>query len=165
MNLRIQESKSCALTAWRHPTVCSSEKKWGGRRDSNPRPSEPQSDILTRLNYAHHMHFSDELPLHTHALAGSLLPANDALLARLQGFEPWTYGLEGRCSILLSYRRIQEFRSHIVTRIGAPVNTFLEKKPSYLFLPQQFLYFLPLPQGQGSLRPTWTDATKILEAR
>ena len=27
-------------------------------------------------------------------------------MARLQGFEPGTYGLEGRCSILLSYRRI-----------------------------------------------------------
>ena len=94
-----------------------------------------------------------------------LLPANAALLARLQGFEPWTYGLEGRCSILLSYRRIQEFQSYILTRNGAPVNIFLEKMPSYLFLPQQFLYFLPLPQGQGSLRPTWTVFTKILEAR
>ena len=93
-----------------------------------------------------------------------LLPANAALLARLQGFEPWTYGLEGRCSILLSYRRIQEFQSHILTRIDAPVNFFSENF-SYLFLPQQFLYFLPLPQGQGSLRPTWTGATKILEAR
>ena len=27
-------------------------------------------------------------------------------LARLEGLEPPTYGLEGRCSILLSYRRI-----------------------------------------------------------
>ena len=27
------------------------------------------------------------------------------LLARLRGFEPLTYGLEVRCSILLSYRR------------------------------------------------------------
>ena len=27
-------------------------------------------------------------------------------LARLKGFEPLTIGLEGRCSILLSYRRI-----------------------------------------------------------
>ena len=93
------------------------------------------------------------------------LPANAASLARLQGFEPWTYGLEGRCSILLSYRRIQEFQSYILTRNGAPVNTFLEKMLPYLFLPQQFLYFLPLPQGQGSLRPTWTVFTKILEAR
>ena len=76
-------------------------------------------------------------------------------MARLQGFEPWTYGLEGRCSILLSYRRIQEFQSH----------NFFSENFSYLFLPQQFLYFLPLPQGQGSLRPTWTGATKILEAR
>ena len=63
-------------------------------------------------------------PPHTHALAGILFPANAAFLARLQGFEPWTYGLEGRCSILLSYRRIQEFQSHILTRIGAPVNFF-----------------------------------------
>ena len=93
------------------------------------------------------------------------LPANAASLARLQGFEPWTYGLEGRCSILLSYRRIQEFQSHILTRNGAPVNICLEKMMPYLFLPQQFLYFLPQPQGQGSLRPTWTVFTKILEAR
>ena len=26
---------------------------------------------------------------------------------------------------------------------------------SYAFLPQQFLYFFPLPQGQGSFRPTF----------
>ena len=51
------------------PHRCPSEKKWGGRRDSNPRPSEPQSDILTRLNYAHHICFFRMNP-HTHALAG-----------------------------------------------------------------------------------------------
>jgi hypothetical protein len=28
------------------------------------------------------------------------------------------------------------------------------KPQNYLFLPQQFLYFLPLPHGHGSLRPT-----------
>ena len=57
------------------------------------------------------------------------LPANAASMARLQGFEPWTYGLEGRCSILLSYRRIQEFQSHILTRNGAPVNLYFRKNP------------------------------------
>ena len=31
-------------------------------------------------------------------------------------------------------------------------NKFIVKY--YAFLPQQFLYFLPEPQGQGSLRPT-----------
>ena len=60
------------------------------------------------------------------------LPANAAFMARLQGFEPWTYGLEGRCSILLSYRRIQEFQSHILTRNGAPVNLF-SKNPQKIF--------------------------------
>ena len=89
-------------------------------------------------------------------------------MARLQGFEPWTYGLEGRCSILLSYRRIQEFQSHILTRNGAPVNLYFSKGSRnlpHLFFPQQFLNFLPLPQGQGSFRPTCTGATNTLEAR
>ena len=63
------------------------------------------------------------------------LPANAAFMARLQGFEPWTYGLEGRCSILLSYRRIQEFQSHILTRIGAPVNFFSRNPQSFFFDP------------------------------
>ena len=49
--------------------------------DSNPRSPEPQSGALT--NYA--------------------IPTMQ--LARLEGFEPPAHGLEGRCSIRLSYRR------------------------------------------------------------
>ena len=32
-------------------------------------------------------------------------------MARLEGLEPPTYGLEGRCSILLSYRRIEHINT------------------------------------------------------
>ena len=33
-------------------------------------------------------------------------------MARLGGIEPTTYGLEVRCSILLSYRRADELRKY-----------------------------------------------------
>ncbi|GAI19188.1 unnamed protein product, partial [marine sediment metagenome] len=34
-----------------------------------------------------------------------------------------------------------------------------DKYKNILYLPQQYLYFLPEPQGQGSLRPTFLPAT------
>ena len=55
---------------------------WGGRWDSNPRSSVPQTDALGQLRYTHH------------------------ILARLKGLEPLDPCLEGRCSIQLSYRRL-----------------------------------------------------------
>ena len=58
-----------------------------------------------QLSYTHH-----ERP---HQAGAPILSLQDGLmltktvciLARLRGFEPRTHGLEGRCSILLSYRR------------------------------------------------------------
>ena len=54
----------------------------GDRWDSNPQPSEPQSDAPP-LSYDHH-----------------------ALLARPAGLEPTTLDLEGPCSVQLSYERL-----------------------------------------------------------
>ena len=77
------------LTAWRHPYRFI---KWGGRWESNPRPQGPQSCALTNW-------------------------ATPAILVRLKGFEPLTLGLEGRCSILLSYRCIPFCPQNIVPKL------------------------------------------------
>ena len=58
-------------------------------------------------------------------------------MARLEGLEPPTYGLEGRCSILLSYRRIS-FENIIIFFACQTVYGFmgreqgLRKKPESL---------------------------------
>ena len=71
--------------------------KWGGRRGSNPRQQESQSWALpTELR--------PPLELVYMSLFLRLL-CTRAELARPAGFEPATLGLEGRCSIQMSYGR------------------------------------------------------------
>ena len=82
LNLRMRESKSRALPLGDTPTPAYSLFLWGGRQVSNLLPPEPQSGAL---------------PI-------ELRPP--FVLVRLERFEPPTHGLEGRCSILLSYRRM-----------------------------------------------------------
>ena len=78
------------LTAWRHPKT---NLKWGGRQVSNLLPPEPQSGAL---------------PI-------ELRPPY--ILVRPERLEPPTHGLEGRCSILLSYGRISIFIARLLRQV------------------------------------------------
>ena len=80
LNLRMPESKSGALTTWRHPNVAIIIVGRAERIElTTSRATIWRSN---QLSYARHM------------------------LVRLKRFELPTHGLEGRCSIQLSYRRI-----------------------------------------------------------
>ena len=79
-------------------------QKWGERWGSNPRHQEPQSCALpTELRPPSLYRTRSEHRLARH----TSLPDQAPEVARLAGLEPATLGLEGRCSIRMSYRRIQ----------------------------------------------------------
>ena len=76
LNLRMPESKSGALTTWRHPNMVG--------RATRIELTTSRATIWrsNQLSYTRHY------------------------MVRLKRFELLTHGLEGRCSIQLSYRRI-----------------------------------------------------------
>ena len=83
---------------------------WLGWQDSNLRVREsksralPLGDTPVKVNGA-----GDKFRtcyLQSHNLALYRLSYARHMLVRLERFEPPTHGLEGRCSILLSYRRV-----------------------------------------------------------
>ena len=78
MNLRMPESKSGALTTWRHPNMVG--------RATRIELTTSRATIWrsNQLSYTRHIDY----------------------VVRLKRFELLTHGLEGRCSIQLSYRRI-----------------------------------------------------------
>ena len=57
-------------------------------------------------------------------------------MARLQGFEPRTHGLEGRCSLQLSYKRMHRRTRFIILTPVLFVNRFsqffLDKVPLFI---------------------------------
>ena len=94
-------------------------------------------------------------------------------LARLKGFEPPTHGLEGRCSILLSYRRISP-RSSVEAGSGRTIpadrNRFYHKAPrlSTPFLQKIFRVFCRVLPPVLAVFPSFFPifyifVTKILE--
>ena len=79
------------LTAWLHPN---GGQLWQGQQDSNLRITESKSVALPL----------GDAPTRATILRSNQLSYTHRILASLKGFEPPTHGLEGRCSIQLSYR-------------------------------------------------------------
>ena len=105
-----------------------SETKMGWIVGLEPTTSRATIWHSSQLNYIHHA-----------ACVLLALPAESRRvmpLARLQGFEPGTYGLEGRCSILLSYRRRPEFRNLIIVAEMGSVNGNKHEKYEFLYTGQ-----------------------------
>lgn len=55
---------------------------------------------------------------------------------------------------ITSLQQKSEHGTHQKNRMSCGRSHYLAVPQNQTFLPQQFLYFLPLPHGHGSFRPT-----------
>ncbi len=108
MNQRMPESKSGALTSWRHPI----DNKVGRATRIELTTSRATIWRSNQLSYTRH------------------------IMVRLKRFELLTHGLEGRCSIRLSYKRM------LLTPFHASGCTLLVSKMERVM-------------GIGPTRPAW----------
>ena len=134
---------------------------WGGRWGSNPRPPESQSGALPtelrppRRSVLYFRKYESRLTSFV-----SIAPTQSCLsMARPAGLEPATLGLEGRCSIRLSYRRMRMVgvegfepptscsQSRRATRLRYTPNTSSNTKTSY------FMHSSHLELNSGQRQP------------
>ena len=114
--------KVWCLTAWRHPIIVAGGFHSGGARNLNLllarvaglEPANTRVRIWCLTTWRHPNNeimgrakgFEPSVSRATIWRFNQLSYARQIEVVRLKGVEPPTHGLEGRCSILLSYRRI-----------------------------------------------------------
>ena len=86
---------------------------------------------------------------------------------------PFSCRIASNCSLLnccfssnrssLQQKREQDGYNHLSVLFLFPVIKFCCSSSLSDYLPQHFLYFLPLPQGHGSFLPTFGGFTSVLD--
>ena len=137
----MQESKSCALPLGDSPTMIVATAT-GWIQGFEPWASRATIWRANQLRYTHHRDVIVPFRALT-SLAGTRMCS--------KGFEPPTHGLEGRCSIQLSYRLIRQrlphqrgISYHRAFRNASTFFNFFQINFQYLFTPFSDCFFHPI---------------------